>query len=274
MKNHNIHANLRYIGVVAKKGASVSRVREVIRSRGLMPLCADEVALDEIVALTPLIVSLGGDGTLLGLTRIYRDQIYIIGVFSGTLGFLTDINLDEFDEFLDEFLGGRYEILRPNMLEIRLRKGETHEVKFAFNDVVITRTNIVSMANIDAFLDGKFFNHYNGDGVMISSPAGSTAYNMSAGGSILFPDAKAFCVTPICSHSLTQRPIILPRGKFISFANASRHRLSLVIDGQESHAMSEFDEVCVGLSDVQTNLIKRADYDFFDVLRTKLRWGD
>ena len=285
---NKIHKNLKFAGLIAKKSEAirpvVEQICEILKAQGIELLLEEDGAeffglkphtLAEILKKTNFLISLGGDGTLIGLARLLSDKnAFILGINAGTLGFLTDVQPSEFAKFLKEFLRGEYEIERPFLLEVILENGSGKIVrKTAFNDVVITRSHISSMAKIDAFLNRKYFNTYYGDGVIVSSAVGSTAYNMSANGSIVYPLCDVFCVTPICSHSLTQRPLILPKEYLVSFKNAGSSEVSVVIDGQDVFDMAEFSSVSVKISHAKANLIKRRSYDYFDVLKAKLRWG-
>ena len=209
---NKIHKNLKFAGLIAKKSEEirpvVEQICEILKARGIELLLEKDGAeffglkshtLAEILKKTNFLISLGGDGTLIGLARLLSDKnAFILGINAGTLGFLTDVQPSEFAKFLKEFLRGEYEIERPFLLEVILENGSGKIVrKTAFNDVVITRSHISSMAKIDAFLNRKYFNTYYGDGVIVSSAVGSTAYNMSANGSIVYPLCDVFCVTPI-----------------------------------------------------------------------------
>lgn len=143
--------------------------------------------------------------------------------------------------------------------------------KLAFNDIVLMRRKIDSTSNIEAFLNSKYFNSYFGDGVIISSAMGSTAYNMSAGGAIIYPLCDVFSLTPVCSHSLTQRPLILPKEFKVEFKSCDD--VVVLIDGQDRVDLKNYTSVEVGISDVRVNLIRHKDRDYFEILKQKLRWG-
>ncbi|NLK66811.1 MAG: NAD(+) kinase [Campylobacteraceae bacterium] len=287
MKRANVHKNLKTIGIVAKNPKNALGLVDFFSKHGIEVMFGKRTAsnlgiegfsLDEICEKTNLIISLGGDGTLISTCRKiarkgYKD-VHVLGIYDGTLGFLTDIDLNELEQFFDEFLEGKYDVERPLMLEITLKKQGKKDInKIAFNDIVLTRSAVISMSKVDAYLNGKYFNTYYGDGVIVSSPVGSTAYNMSANGPIIYPLSKTFCITPICSHSLTQRPVVLPSEYKLSFKNMGSSNVSIVIDGQDSFDMSEFDEVFITIGSTHANLIRHLDRDYFDVLKEKLHWG-
>ncbi|CZE49226.1 NAD(+) kinase [Campylobacter geochelonis] len=283
-ENINIHKNLKIIGLVAKNGENIAVIEEFFASRGIEILVEKNSAkkigkkgfsLDEICKKTNFIISLGGDGTLISTCRqVVGKDVYVLGIHDGTLGFLTDIKMNDMQSFFTQFFAGIYEIERPLMLDVVFKKNGGKNIKrVAFNDVVITRNTISSMSKVDTYLNGKYFNTYYGDGVIVSSPAGSTAYNMSANGPIIYPLSNVFCITPICSHSLTQRPLVLPNEHELSFKNVDENEVAIVIDGQDVFDMNKFDEVCIHLGNTHANLIRHLNRDYFSVLKEKLHWG-
>lgn len=277
-----IHENLNYIGLVAKSSEGVDEIIEffakmgirVLLVKGYFDIGRKAMDIDEVLLKTNVIISYGGDGTLISIARkLALKSAYIIGIHAGNLGFLTDIKYDDFKEFFAEFFAGDYKIERPLMLEISFEKGETCQNYVAFNDIVLNRESTSPMARVDAFLNDKFFNTYLGDGVIVSSAIGSTAYNMSANGPIVYPLSEVFCVTPICPHSLTQRPLILPKKYVLSFENNSDNKILCTIDGQDIVNLERNDRVHIKISHTRANLIRRANIDYFDILRLKLSWG-
>jgi len=277
-----LHENLKYIGLVAKSADGLDKIVkffekkniEILFMKGHFDLGIKCLEIDEILKKTNFIISCGGDGTLISTARkLALKNAYVLGIHAGSLGFLTDIRLDELEKFWDEFCAGNYVVERPLMLEISLIKGKKASKFYAFNDVAISRKSAAPSAKIDAFLDGKYFNTYFGDGVIICSPTGSTAYNMSANGPIIYPLSDVFCVTPICSHSLTQRPLILPKKYQLSFKKANESAIVCVIDGQDRFEFAEFDEIKIAVNNTRANLIRHANRDYFDVLKLKLQWG-
>ena len=283
-----LQKNLKFVGIIAKTEVEIlpiiEEISKILRLGGIEILCEKTCAqyfgktgfsIDEILSRTKVLISLGGDGTLIGVARsVLKKGAYIIGVNAGTLGFLTDIKNSEFNAFWREFMAGKFRLDKLPVLSVSLERknGEKLEIS-AFNDMVITRSHISSMAKIDAFLDDTHFNTYYGDGVIISSPAGSTAYNMSANGAIIYPLCEVFAITPICSHSLTQRPLILPKRYKLGFKNSGNSELCVVIDGQNFYNMDEFKSVEVKISKHKSQIIRASSYDYFAVLKEKLRWG-
>jgi len=220
------------------------------------------------------LVTLGGDGTLISAVRRSFDyNIPIFGIYAGNLGFLADVSMDELDEFTENLACGNYRIDERSGLEATTIK-DGQEIKMhAFNDIVFTRPSISNMIHVETLVDNKAFNTYYGDGVIVSTPTGSTAYNLSAGGPVLFPLTKVFTLTPICPHSLTQRPVVLP-GEFSIEMKTSDAKALIIVDGQDMHEFEQGDSLHIKLSDTYAKLIHRNEFNYFDVLKEKLGWGE
>lgn len=277
-----LEKNLKYIGIVAKNPKKCLKFVKYFKSLGYEILFLEKTInkfenLHKIDEEKTLILSIGGDGTLISTCREVAKNgfknLNVLGVYDGTLGFLTDVKIDKLNEFFADFLKGKYEIKKPLMLEISLKNSENEIKLIAFNDLVLSRSAVLSMSKVDAYLDDEYFNTYYGDGVIVSSPVGSTAYNMSANGPIIYPMSKVFCITPICAHSLTQRPLVLPAEYKLKFKNVGNSKVSIIIDGQNAFDMSKFDEVVVRLGDTHANLIRHLNANYFEVLKNKLHWG-
>jgi NAD+ kinase len=222
------------------------------------------------------LVSLGGDGTILSLVRrSYGFNKPVVGINAGTLGFLADITIDDVDNFLDQLLEGEYRIDNRMMMEgyITTKKGKKNSF-FALNDVVLTRPVISKMVKINASIDGEWFNTYRGDGLIISTPTGSTAYNLAAGGPIIYPLTQAFIMTAVSAHSLTnQRPLVVPADFTIELSSPSE-KVIAVIDGQDHYEMHEGDILRIQGSKRGAKLLHRKERNYFSVLKEKLSWGD
>lgn len=220
------------------------------------------------------LVTLGGDGTLISaVRRSFEYDIPVLGVYAGSLGFLADVDLDELDQFVNNMTQGKVRVDERSVLEVRI-VGEHDERKmYAFNDMVLTRPSVSNMIHIETLVDGKAFNTYYGDGVIVATPTGSTAYNVSAGGPVLFPLSKVFVLTPICPHSLTQRPVVLP-GEFSIEMKTQRLRALVIIDGQDMHELEQGQSVHIKLATKRAKLIHREEFNYFDVLKQKLGWGE
>ncbi len=220
------------------------------------------------------LVTLGGDGTLISVVRRSLEfDIPILGVYAGTLGFLADVSMDELDEFVGDLACGNCRIDERSVLEAKIIK-EGREIRmYAFNDIVLTRPSISNMINIETLVDGKAFNTYYGDGVIVATPTGSTAYNLSAGGPVLFPLTRVFTLTPICPHSLKQRPVVLP-GEFSIEMKTPTNPALMIVDGQDIHELDIGESVHIKLASKNAKLIHREEFNYFDVLKEKLGWGE
>jgi len=216
------------------------------------------------------LVTLGGDGTLISVTRrSFKYQKAVMGINLGNLGFLTDIMPNELEKFLKNFMKDKYRIDHRMMIEATINN---HHI-VAFNDIVISRKDLIGMIELDGFIDNKIFNHYNGDGLIISTPTGSTAYNLSCNGPIVFPLTDAFIVTPISPHSLTQRPLVLPADFKISFKNTHKKDLMIIIDGHDTYNLKYKDTINIKIASSKAQLIHRVQRNYFEVLSNKLNWG-
>jgi len=220
-----------------------------------------------------ILVTLGGDGTLIStVRRSLNYDIPVLGVYAGNLGFLADISIDELDEFVAKMLQKRCRIDERSVLDATIVKNGEEISIHAFNDIVLTRPSISNMISIETLVDGKSFNTYHGDGVIVSTPTGSTAYNLSAGGPVLFPLANVFTLTPICPHSLTQRPVVLP-GEFSIEMKTPDNPALVIVDGQDIHELDIGESVHIRLANKRAKLVHREEFNYFDVLKEKLGWG-
>ncbi len=231
------------------------------------------VEFDEMCKDVDLLVSLGGDGTLLGVVRCsYGYDKPVLGINAGNLGFLADIPVDDIDDMIDNLLIGEYRIDNRMMIEGYIESGGKRQEFYAFNDVVITRPTVSHMVKLDAFVDNDWFNTYRGDGLIVSTPTGSTAYNLSLGGPIMYPLSKVFIMTPIAPHSLTQRPLVVPSDFTIKFS--SPDDLVVIIDGQDHYRLDEYDKIVIQGAKMDAKLLHKKEHSYFSVLRDKLSWGD
>jgi len=228
------------------------------------------IEFKELCKRSDFLVTLGGDGTLISVARrSFEYQKAVMGINLGTLGFLTDIMPNELNTFLKNFKDDSYRIDNRMMITVTVDDKEI----VAFNDVVISRQTVAGMINVDAKVNGRLFNKYNGDGVVISTPTGSTAYNLSCNGPVLYPLTEAFIVTPISAHSLTQRPLVLPVDFEITFENTNKETANIVIDGQDIYQLKYNDIITIKVAQSKAKLIHRIERNYFDVLNQKLNWG-
>jgi NAD+ kinase len=281
------------VGIVAKPdaGGADEVVRRLIRwsgARGLTVLLDKETAglvpdltvaqtsRGELPGQVDVIVVLGGDGTLLSVARAVGDLgVPILGVNLGGLGFLTATTLDEMTPALETFLAGRMAVEERMMLSARLhRAGSVAGTFLALNDVVIMKAATSRIIDLSVSIDGQAATAYRADGLIIATPTGSTAYSLSAGGPILFATMDAMVLTPICSHTLTNRPIVLPGSQRIEVALLTSQDVALTVDGQVGLPLREQDRVEVARAASRIRLVRFPHTHFFSVLRTKLKWGE
>ena len=224
-----------------------------------------------------LLVAIGGDGNLLRATRVIAGcGVPIIGVNRGRLGFLTDVLPDDMIANVDDVLAGRYETDRRQLLQARLAHEDgTARAYLALNDVVVAKGALGRLIDLDVRADGEPMTAYRADGLIIATPTGSTAYNLSAAGPILFPTMDAVVLTPICSHTLTNRPIVLPASVHLEVTlQTATPDVVLSVDGQPGPPVGEGDVVRVRQASARIRLIRDPRKSYFEVLRTKLKWGE
>ena len=231
---------------------------------------------NEFLQNSDAIVSVGGDGTFLSVAHICRfTEKPIIGVNLGGLGFLTDISPDEIESTLDKIQSGQFSTISRMVLEAVLYRENEQLCKFhALNDVFINRIKNTKITSISVWYGNDFITDFYADGIIVATPNGSTAYSLSAGGPIVEPNVKAFLLTPICPHSLTERPIILPSDKNIRLViNEKNPDLLFSADGLESVRLQSGDQIVVSYGGARANLIQLTDVSYFELLRKKLSWG-
>jgi len=235
------------------------------------------VSRAEMVRRADLLVVLGGDGTLLAVARAVEERaVPILGINLGTLGFLVEVSVDEMTAALARALAGEMTIEARMRLAVRLmRDGRELRSWLALNDAVITKGASARIVDLEAHADGQLVTTYHADGLIVSTPTGSTAYSLSAGGPILLPDVPSLLLTPICPHALTQRPLVLPDSAAIEVVVHPRGgEVQLAIDGQEGAPLHEGDRVEVRRSEHPALLLVPPQRSRFEVLRSKLRWGE
>jgi NAD+ kinase len=224
-----------------------------------------------------LIVVLGGDGTLLSAARaIGKRETPLFAVNLGGLGFLTTISVEELFPEIERAMRGEHRISRRHLLTTEVvRDGEVVASFEALNDAVVTKSDIARMIDLEAYVDQQFLCEYRADGLIIATPTGSTAYSLSAGGPVIFPTVPAICVTPICPHTLTNRPVLVPETSVIRILTSSASvGVYLTIDGQVGMPIRERDTIVCRSSSHALRLIRPPRMRFFDVLRDKLKWGE
>lgn len=282
------------IGLAAKTTAppAVDYAKQIaaeLRGRGLTVLYDDDTGRmiggdaqsfpkTELGKHCDLLITLGGDGTLLSIARHAPEHVPIIGVNMGTLGFLTEIRVEELPEVLERALERSYYV-EPRVTFTVSVSGPNRDPDRRYrvlNDVAINKSAVARIIEMRVSVAGLFVSTFRGDGMIIATPTGSTAYNLSAGGPIIYPTMGAVVITPICPHTLTNRPLVLPDELDIevSVVTPDARDIWLTLDGQEGFEISDQDRVCVRKSEERVLLVQSPDKNYFDVLRNKLKWGE
>jgi NAD+ kinase len=288
---------IRRVGVLVKPRQpeavkAVCRLLEYFSARGVAVLatpdcererieretgCALEVLEPEQLAgSADLIVVLGGDGTMIAAARLLDNRsVPVVGINFGSLGYLTEVRLEEMTEALDAVFAGDYRLDSRVMLAAELyRGGERLLRNRVLNDVVISKSALARIIEIEALLDGQFVNRFRADGLIVSTPTGSTAYNLSAGGPVVYPSMNAVLLTPICPHTLSNRPLVVPDDAEIELTlKTPDEEVALTLDGQVGFQMQVEDRVRITKSGTTFNLIQPINRNYFEVLRGKLKWG-
>jgi NAD+ kinase len=230
----------------------------------------------DIPVTVEMVVVIGGDGTFLSVARfIERRSIPIVGINLGGLGFLTEITADSCFSELEKILSGNFEIEERIVLRVSVRReGKEIFSHRVLNDAVINKGALARIIDLHASIDGHFLTHYRGDGLIICTPTGSTAYNISAGGPIIFPTTEAIILTPICSFTLTNRPIVFPGNVTVMVEIAEPAAdVTLTCDGQIGCLIRDLDQVIATTAATPLRIIKTPGVNHFEILRSKLKWG-
>lgn len=239
--------------------------------------CSIETVDQERFALEPdLIVVLGGDGTMISTARLSGDNdALVLGINYGSLGYLTEFRIEEMFPALENVLAGNFTVDSRVMLTAEHCRGEEVIAHGrVLNDVVINKAALARIIEIETSLNGQFVNSFRADGLIVSTPTGSTAYNLSAGGPIIYPSMNAVVITPICPFTLTNRPIVVPDTAEIELRLLSDSEdVVLTLDGQIGHTIKAQDRVKIRKSQATFNLVEPPNRNYFDVLRNKLKWG-
>lgn len=285
------------VGVVVKPDQpeaikTMCRLVEWLNERGITPVSSSEIessrveavtgclvemrAHDELAASVDLMVVLGGDGTMIATARMLGDrEIPVLGVNYGTLGYLAEFRTEEMLPALESILSGNYRIDKRVMLEAELVRGEQRLTRNrVLNDVVISKSALARIIEIEGWLNHQFVGTFRADGLIVSTPTGSTAYNLSAGGPVVYPSMNAVVITPICPHTLSHRPIVVPDDAEIEIClKTPQEEVVLTLDGQVGFPLEADDRVRITKSRTTFNIVQPANRNYFEVLRGKLRWG-
>jgi len=285
-------ATIKTVGIYSKPNseaacAIVPKLLDWLHGRGIAIRCDEQTAFyaggveglprTEVPEGSDLLIVLGGDGTLLAAARaIGKREIPVFPVNLGGLGFLTAIGREEVYPELERALRGEIRIAKRRLLHAEVaRGGEVVASYEALNDAVLTKASLARMIDLDAYVDEQLVCAYKADGLIVSTPTGSTAYSLSAGGPIIFPSVPAICLTPICPHMLTNRPVLVPETSVIRIhAHGPDGSIYLTIDGQVGNPIRVGDEMVCRSSQYSLLLVRPPRMRFFDVLRSKLKWGE
>jgi len=282
---------MKRIGIICKAGITkpAETLKELLpwlRQKGCETFVDTETAStlnidgfprSEIPSLSEIIIVLGGDGTMLSTCRLVADKgVPVLGINIGGLGFITEVQLDELYETMEKVLSGECPIEERLMLTAQVRRlGELIAEYIVLNEVVINKAALARIIDLETYVNQDYVTTFKADGLIISTPTGSTAYSLSAGGPILYPTLDNIIITPICSHTLTNRAMVLPGDSIIKvILRSPTERVYLTMDGQVGFSVMQNDVIEVSKAPFKTRLLIPCDRDYFHILRTKLKWGE
>src|SRR3984957_9412196 len=281
------------IGVISRPrranlSAVVPQLLQWLEARGLRVIYDEETASvlrtptkaftrEELAGQAQILLVLGGDGTLLAAARVAAARcIPILPINMGSLGFLTSFTVEELYPALEETLAGRSSMSERVMLQVELvRAGTVLDRQHVLNDAVVNKSALARMIELELSIDGDFVCRYRADGLVLATPTGSTAYSLSAGGPIVHPAVEAFVITPICPHTLTDRPVVVRDSSSIELKLAGNaESVFLTLDGQKGIPMQSEDQIRLTRSPQCLKLIQPPKKSYFEILRNKLKWGE
>jgi NAD+ kinase len=273
----------RLLATLNDHGAEVKVDSTLVNATAVsLPKSSVSVPTAQLFEQVDAIIAVGGDGTMISVSRrVAAYDVPVIGVNQGRLGFLTDISAKEMEEALHAVLNGHYHEERRAMLEARLSRDtartqarDAHEDALALNDVVLSRGSAGNMIEMEVIIDDRSAYTLRADGLIVSTPTGSTAYALSADGPIVHPSVAAILMVPVAPHALTNRPVVLPNTSTLIVRMLRGRDAGLHCDGQAHFLMSEGDEVRIRLSPLSVRLLHPMSYDYYAMLRHKLAWGE
>jgi NAD+ kinase len=282
---------IKRVGIIAniakeKSPACTASLRDWLLARGLDVYLEEGIAAKigaahgvergKLGSLVDLLVVFGGDGTILRTARLVRDRdVPIVGINLGAFGYLTEVNLSEMFSAMELILTGEFQIEKRMMLDVAINGGEEPlREGTVLNDVVINRGNLSRIVELETTVDERYLTTFKADGLIIATPTGSTAYSLAAGGPIVFPELHSIIINPICPHTLTNRPILLPESVLIKVTLWTPEQgATLTLDGQVSFTVKSGDTISVRKSLHVTTLVSSPHRDYLEILRTKLGWG-
>jgi len=285
---------IRTVGIISRpRREDIARVVppliEWLRAHGAGVVCDSETGTcigalagqtrkrEDLPGLIDLLIVMGGDGTLLSAARLAADrEVPILPVNLGGLGFLTTVSQDEIYPILEEIFSNKHRVSERVMLEAEVvRGGAVIRRQIALNDAVLNKAPLARMMDLELRVNGEYVTTYKGDGLILSTPTGSTAYSLAAGGPIVYPTVEAFVVTPICPHTLTNRPLVIPDSARIEIDfQAGDDVVFLTLDGQVGIELMRGDHILVRKAPEKLRLVRPAKKTYFEILRSKLKWGE
>ena len=282
---------IKKVGIIAnvakeKSPSCTASLRDWLLARGLVVYLEEGIAAKigaahgvekgKLGSLVDLLVVFGGDGTILRTARLFIDRdVPIVGINLGAFGYLTEVNLSEMFSAMELILTGEFQIEKRMMLDVDINGGEeTFRGGTVLNDVVINRGNLSRIVELETTVDERYMTTFKADGLIIATPTGSTAYSLAAGGPIVFPELHSIIINPICPHTLTNRPILLPENAEIKVTLWTPEQgATLTLDGQVSFTVKSGDTISVRKSQHVTTLVSSPHRNYLEILRTKLGWG-
>ena len=282
---------IKKVGIIAnvakeKSPVCTASLRDWLLARGLVVYLEEGIAAKigaahgvekgKLGSLVDLLVVFGGDGTILRTARLFIDRdVPIVGINLGAFGYLTEVNLSEMFSAMELILTGEFQIEKRMMLDVDINGGEeTFRGGTVLNDVVINRGNLSRIVELETTVDERYMTTFKADGLIIATPTGSTAYSLAAGGPIVFPELHSIIINPICPHTLTNRPILLPENAEIKVTLWTPEQgATLTLDGQVSFTVKSGDTISVRKSQHVTTLVSSPHRNYLEILRTKLGWG-
>lgn len=282
---------IRKVGIVAnaekeKIAEYAKSLQEWLQEKGVEVFLEAEIAAkigikggmkwDGLARKVQLVAVMGGDGTMLRTARYVAGyDVPIVGINMGSFGYLTEVNLHEMHSALDLILHGNFLTEKRMMLDVAISRGKTTTgTGIVLNDIVINRGNLSRLVELETTINNKYLTTYKADGLIISTPTGSTAYSLSAGGPIVYPEKDLIIINPICPHTLTNRPIIFPEDSDVRVKIWSKGKgATVTLDGQESYQVRSGDDIVVKKSKYVTTLVLSPHRSYWEILRSKLGWG-
>lgn len=293
LETQSANTKIRRVGIISRpRRADIARVVppliKWLQAHGAEVLCDSETGdcfgpltvqtqtREKLPAQADLLIVLGGDGTLLSAARLAADPpVPILAVNLGGLGFLTTVPLDDLYEILEEVFLGNNRVSERVMLEAQVvRAGSVIRRQIALNDAVLNKAALARIMDVALHVDGEYVTTYKADGLILSTPTGSTAYSLSAGGPIVQPAVEAFVVTPICPHTLTNRPLVIPDSAKIEIDFEAEETVFLTLDGQIGIELVKGDRIVVRKAPEKLHLVIPSKKTYYQVLRSKLKWGE